>query len=101
MIPGEFTVPVTGVWRVSFSLRSFVNTNQGNSVYISHNQQQLERPLQTITDLYTYSEFKAVWSTGGKELITRAKRGDTFYLSAGRMDNAISNIITCFEFVSL
>lgn len=93
---GVFIVPVTGVWRVSFSLRSALNTGQWNQVYIYHNQQKIE---ETLHD--TYSEDYGVISAGGRELITRAERGDTFHLGTARMDDGFYNIITCLEFVSL
>ena len=89
-------MPVTGVWRVSFSLRSEVNTGQQNNVYIYHNQEKIEE-----TRHRTYSENYWVDATGGRELITRAEQGDTFHLVTGRMDNYFRHIITCFEFVSL
>ena len=91
-----FTVPVTGVWRVSFSLRSVVNTGQWNNVYIYHNQQ-----IMTETEHQTYSKDNYVKSTGGWELITRAEQGDTFHLGTGTMKSWLYHIITCFEFVSL
>ncbi len=96
MPPGVFTVPMTGVWRVSFSLESKVTTGQWNWVYIYHNQQQIAE-----TEHDTYSEYKRVDSTGGRELITRAERGDTFHLDTGIMKGWFNNIIACFEFVSL
>ena len=87
---------MTGVWRVSFSLRSLVKTGQRNIVYIFHNQQKIE-----ATKHDTYSEYYKVWSTGGRELVTRAEGGDTFHLGTERMDYNIRLIMTCFEFVSL
>ena len=91
-----FTVPVTGVWRVSFSLMSHVGTKETNYVLIYHNQQRIE---ETLHD--THSGYKGVSSTGGRELVTRAERGDTFHLGTWGMDGYYNNIITCFEFVSL
>ena len=96
MLLGVFTVPVAGVWRVSFTLKSYVGTGQRNWVWIYHNQQ----PLKEI-ELYTYSEDKVVRSTGGRELITRAEVGDTFYLGTGPSESTIHRILTCFEFLSL
>ena len=68
MLPGVFTVPVTGVWRVSFSLRSqvAVDKRKTNNVYIYHNQQKIE---ETLHD--THSGYYGVSSTGGRELVTR------------------------------
>ena len=108
MLPGEFTVPLTGVWRVSFSLQSAVSTGQENHVYIYHNQQKKQETWH-----YTYSKDARVVSTGGRELITRAERGNTFHLGTGTMKGWFNHIITgtmkgwfnhiitCFEFVSL
>jgi len=93
---GVFTVPVTGVWRVSFSVQSTVTTEQRNWVYIYHNQQKIEE-----TRHYTNSGDGYVRSTGGRELITRAERGDTFHLGTGYLQNYFYYIITCFEFISL
>ena len=96
MLPGVFKVPLTGVWRVSFSGSPGVGSGKANFVYIYHNQQKIPE-----TEHYTYSQYYTVRSTGGRELITRAKRGDTFHLGTERMDEAIYHVITCFEFVSL
>ena len=91
-----FTVPLTGVWRISFSLISQVGTRQENNVFIYKNQQRIGE-----TQLGTYSEYKEVWFTAGRELITRAERGETFLLGTGRMWRSFWRINTCFEFVSL
>ena len=96
MLPGVFTVPVTGVWRVSFTLRSEVTSGQWNNVYVYHNLQKIEE-----TRHETYSRDELVNSTGGRELITRAEQGDTFHLGTGGMRGSFDRIITCFEFVSL
>ena len=95
MLPGVFKVPVTGVWRVSFSLVSQTDTKRDNYVFIYHNQHKIGE-----TVYHTYSEHY-VYSTGGRELITKAKRGDTFYLGTEKMDDEFYKIITCFEFISL
>ena len=91
-----FTVPVTGVWRISFTLRSVVLTGQYNSVYMFHNDKRIVATQHDST-----SETGKASFTGGRELITRAEQGDTFHLGTGRMDNEFWRIITCFEFVSL
>ena len=95
MLPGVFTVPVTGVWRVSFSLVSQTDDKHDNYIFIFHNQQKIEE-----TVLHTFSN-QYVYSTGGRELITRAERGDIFHLGTEKMDDEFYKIITCFEFVSL
>ena len=99
MLLGVFTVPVAGVWRVSFSLVSTLDSGQFghyNYVYIYHNQQKIEETRHS-----THSKDALVFSTGGRELITRAEQGDTFHLGTMKMDYIFYEIITCFEFVSL
>ena len=96
MLPGVFTVPLTGVWKVSFSLYSYVSTGQINDVFIYHNQQKIEETWHR-----TGSKYYTVRSTGGRELITRAEQGDTFHLGTYRIGGLVDNIIACFEFVSL
>ena len=97
---GVFIVPVAGVWRVSFSLQSLVDTSKtygkGNTVYIHHNQQRIEE-----SEHRTFTQYDQVIDTGGRELITRAERGDTFHLETTRTDTLFWHIITCFEFVSI
>ena len=75
---------------------SHVDTKETNYVYIYHNQQKIE---ETLHD--THSGYYGVSSTGGRELVTRAERGDTFHLGTGEMRGLFYNIITCFEFVSV
>ena len=91
-----FTVPVTGVWRVAFSLQSGVGPEKENIVYIYHNKQQIEEARHA-----TWSQHQVATSTGGRELFTRADQGDTFHLGTGTMDFYFLKIIACFEFVSL
>ena len=82
---------------VASLIQPSVYTGEWNYVYIYHNQQRIVE-----TELYTYSEVKNVVSTGGRELITRAERGDTLHLGTEGMGNGFfSDIITCFEFLSV
>ena len=93
---GVFTVPVTGVWRIFFSLKSGVNTGQENFVSLYHNQEKIEESRHA-----SYSQFYRVASTGGRELIMKAEQGDTVFLGTEKLDNGYYGIITCFEFESL
>ena len=96
IFPGVFTVPVTGVWRIFFSLKSGVNTGQENFVSLYHNQEKIEESRHA-----SYSQFYWVASTGGRELIMKAEQGDTVFLGTEKLDNGYYGIITCFEFESL
>ena len=73
----------------------FIVPVAGNTVYIHHNQQRIEE-----SEHRTFTQYDQVIDTGGRELITRAERGDTFHLETTRTDTLFWHIITCFEFVS-
>ena len=60
-ISGIFTLPVSGAWRVSYSLRSSVVSKKVNHAYLYMNRNQL---TETLHD--TYSESGLVLSTGGR-----------------------------------
>ena len=94
-----FTVPQSGVWRVSFSLTSGVGSadteNQSNLVCIVHNEDAVVESQD-----YTGSEWYHDTTTGGRELITRAEQGDTLYLQTNFVQGSFQYIMICFEFVS-
>ena len=88
---------MAGVWRVSFSLQSLVDTSK---TYGKGNTALSTRRLEE-TEHRTFTQYDQVIDTGGRELITRAERGDTFHLETTRTDTLFWHIITCFEFVSI
>ena len=91
-----FTVPESGQWRVSFSMRSEVKTDQSNTVNILYNQKKLpESSFQTKSEYYN----EITTTTGGRELVLRAEQEDTLVLQAFTVDNNLYDIITCFEFL--
>ena len=61
---GIFTVPVSGAWRVTFSMGSVVWRDQGNMVYLYLNDDQV---LESQHDTYS-DDSGVVWSTSGREL---------------------------------
>ena len=93
LIAGIFTVPMTGSWRISFSLGSRVLIGDHNYVYLYHNGEQMPE-----TQHDTYSQSGSVYSTGGREILVTAQQGDTLTLGSGGVDNAFANILTCFEY---
>ena len=58
---GVFTVPQTGEWRVSFSMRSEVDSGQTNTVYIFQNYEIITESRDD-----THSEWYDVMCTGGQ-----------------------------------
>ena len=99
-----FTVPQSGVWRVSFSLTSVVDSgdtadynSKSNTVSIFHNESEV-----TESQLFTSIEWYKVQTTGGRELIRRAEQGDTLTLETQTVytNTYLKSIMTCFEFLS-
>ena len=101
---GVFTVPVTGMWRVSFTQSGWRKTEtEWANIFIFHNNQRIEKNFHnTGTTRRNWKEFGNVLSTRGRELIIEAKQGDTFHLWIDERLDAVENTIkACFEFVSL
>ena len=93
LIAGIFTVPMTGTWRISFSLMSLLNTGDYNYAYLYHNGQLIPETLHK-----THSNSGEVWSTGGREILVTAQQGDTLTLRTERLDYHFNYILTCFEY---
>ena len=98
-IIGIFIVPISGLWRVSYSLYSSVtspsDSGVGNSVFLYHNNARVPETLHL-----TYSANGTMGSTGGRELIAKASAGDSIYLKTTDMNgDGFYQIKTCFEIV--
>ena len=94
-ISGVFTVPVSGAWRVSYSLRSEVSwgdRKQANSAYIYHNTERLEHSIY-----FTYSD-EWVKEMASRTVILKAWAGDSIKLWASSQGNC-RDILTCFEYL--
>ena len=70
-VSGIFTVPLSGAWRLSFSIHSVVGTGDTNSAYLYINDYWLEDSKHQ-----TYSSSHTVQSTGGREVTLDASAGD-------------------------
>ena len=93
-ISGIFTVPVSGTWKMSYSLRSEVNSDEDNycKIYINGN-------MLWETDYYTYSETGRVSSSGGRVVTMEASAGDKIEIRADRMDGFLYYILYCAEYI--
>ena len=90
---GIFVVPVSGTWRVSFSMRSSVYRQHLHLAYLYHNGEQMRE-----TVYMTYSNSGAVSSTGGREILVTAQQGDTLSPRSGGLDYGFYHFLTCFEY---
>ena len=94
-IAGIFTVPVSGVWRVTFSMQSLVNTGEYNNAFLYENNYK-----RWETEHGTHSASGRVRSTGGREWTLEARAGQFFYLKADSMDGIYLDINFCAEYIS-
>ena len=92
---GAFTVGhgFSGVWAVSYSIRSWQHSGDGNQAWLYINGEQLEESYHTT--YYAYSE-GYVGSLGSRSLYMRLEAGDTISLRAGSIYE-LYYITLCFE----
>ena len=91
-------MPVSGAWRVSFSMASLVGVGYGdqNRAYLYINGNQLDE-----TEHYTYSDnMEQENFTGGREVTLEASAGDKIEISADAMDGYYGEILYCAEYIS-
>ncbi len=93
-ISGIFTVPVSGAWRVSYSMRSRVDSWQSNTAYLHMNGDILYG-----TEHVTYSESGVVSSTGGRVVTLEASAGDKIELRATSMSSRYYENLYCAEYI--
>ena len=93
-ILGIFTVPMSGVWRVTFSMMAGMITGHDNRAFLFINGDQVDESLY-----YTYSQTGLMHSTGGRELSREFNQGDTIELRATGMDGYYFYINYCAEYV--
>ena len=87
-------MPISGAWRVSFSLRSFVDSREGNYAYITVNGEQVTESFHS-----TYSDSGKVGSTGGREVTLEVSAGDSITLETTTMEGSFYDVLTCFNFI--
>ena len=87
-------MPVSGIWKVSFSLQSRVYSGQENIVYLYHNNEAVIWSLHKTRS----SNDREVFSTGGREIILDARKGDTISLRTTRLEGDLFEILLCLEY---
>ena len=94
-IAGIFTVPVSGAWRLTLSLMSWVDLGEYNFCYLYINGDRLD----ILWMHYTASSYGLVQSTGGRMLTVEASTGDKLEIRIDRIDGRYYNIQYCAEFI--
>ena len=87
-------MPVSGAWRLSFSMYAQVDSGDYNWAYLYLNGEKL-----TETYHKTYSGSGEVHSTGGRVLTVEASAGDKIEIRATDMDRDSDNILYCAEYI--
>ena len=92
-LSGVFTVPVSGAWRVTYSMYSRLESGE-NRVYVYFNGNQLPESELVFTETDTGKKR----STGGREVTVAASAGDTIYLKTAGMEDSYHDIYFCVAF---
>ena len=88
-------MPVSGAWRLSYSLQSRVDSEEINQAHLFFNGVALFE-----TSHYTYSETGVVSSTGGCVVTVEASAGDQIEIRIPfEMDGDYFNILYCAEYI--
>ena len=88
-------MPVSGAYRVSFSLFSDTNTNWWNIAYIKINGNRMP---ETRHD--TYSGMHTVYSSSGREWFFEARSGDTISLEITKGGGYYGTVNFCINLMS-
>ena len=87
---------MNGVYKVSFSFMSIVDTNDDNFVYVFVNDQQVPESIHS-----TYNaNSERVTSTGGRVILLSLMQGYTVHLATSAVQGYLYEIMTCVEYVS-
>ena len=86
-------MPVSGAWRLTYSLESSVGSGEYNYCYLYLNGAQLDE-----TKHHSYSESGEVQSTGGRVVTVEASAGDKIEIRATTMDGDYYEILYCAEY---
>ena len=95
-ISGIFIVPMSGTWRLSFSLGTMSDSYQDSTLCLFINDVHIEEAIH-----YSYSNGGLVGATGGREWTLKASAGDSISLRPGTLEGKFSRIEFCIQFRSL
>ena len=87
-------MPVSGAWRLSYSLEFQVHNNDANSCYIYFNGEAL-----IMTRSWTNSEVGWVYSAAGRDVTLEASAGDQIEIRADGLGGHYLDIQYCAEYI--
>ena len=95
-------MPVSGTWRVTYSLQSMVYGNNQNVAYLHLNGVKVPESVHSTYsgpgELERWSGAQVV-STGGREVTREVSTGDTFELRTEVLDGHYYRINFCAEYI--
>ena len=89
-------MPVSGAWRISYSMFSWVDSGEQNDANLYINGQQ----LSDETFHRTYSESGLVVSTSGRVVTVEASAGDEIEIRTTTMLGDYYRILYCAEYIA-
>ena len=84
---------MSGAWRISYSLYSYLGSGQANHAYLYLNNYQLD---ETKHDTYSY---RGGTSTGGRVMNLEVSAGDRIEVRAVKMEGHYRYILYCAEYI--
>ena len=84
----------SGVWQVSFAIRSAQYSGETNQAWLYINGEQIE---ESRHNTYYYDSEGHVASLGSRSLYMRLESGDTISLRTGEIGYGLWHITLCFE----
>ena len=87
---------MSGAWKISFSLYSYLGSHAANYAFLYLNGTQLE---ETRHD--TYNQVGQVVTTGGRSLILEVSAGDNITLGTSDMYGVYFRIHFCADYISM
>ena len=87
-------MPVSGAWRLTYSLRSLVDSEEQNISYLYINGEELTETIHG-----TYIQTGQVISTGGPVVTVEASAGDQIEIRTTRMEGSYFRILYCAEYI--
>ena len=87
-------MPVSGAWRLSYSMQSWVDSGEENWAHLYINGDQLQGP-----DHDTSSGNGWVRSTGGRLVTLEASAGDTIEIRTTNMGGYYYYVYFCAEYI--
>ena len=94
-LSGIFTVPVSGAWKISFSLLSKQESGEFTKAGIHFNGNIMYETVHR-----TYSASGKVESTGGRVVTQKASAGDQIEIRTTSMEGTYFYVLFCVEYIS-